>query len=120
MEYKKYLKSEDWKQKKNKKYYKKRKCAICAETNNLDVHHLNYKNLYDVESEDLRILCRRCHFLTHDLFKQGKIKFKSNNHNSRFATIKNIVKNYLGLGRKNLFYPEENLAGNFIEFTLQK
>jgi hypothetical protein len=28
-------------------------------------HHLNNRNLY-VEQSDLRVLCRRCHFLAHD------------------------------------------------------
>lgn len=103
MEYKQYLKSNDWKTKRARKYKKPRRCAICASTENLDVHHLNYRNLFDVLQSDLRVLCRRCHYLAHDLHKQGKIKFKSTDHNSRFILIKIAVKKHLGLTGKNLF-----------------
>lgn len=103
MEYKEYLKSDDWKEKRKRKYKKPRKCAICASTEKLDVHHLNYKNLVDVDSSDLRVLCHRCHFLAHELQKSGKIKFTSSNHHSRFALIKTAVKKELGLTGKNMF-----------------
>ena len=83
---------------------KRKTCSICASTKNIDIHHLNYKNLYDVDGTDLRRLCRRCHLLTHKLFKEGKIVFKSSNHNSRFVIIKTAVKHHLGLTNINLFY----------------
>lgn len=101
--YQSYLKSSDWKLKRGIKRKKRNNCAICSSKNNLDVHHLNYKKLKDVEQLDLRVLCRRCHFLAHDLIKQGKIKFKSSSHHSKFATLKNIVKRELNLSNKNLF-----------------
>ena len=103
MEYKEYLQSNDWKNKKKVKYKKPRKCAICTATQNLDVHHLNYKNLFDVELSDLRVLCHRCHFLVHNLMKQGKIKFKSTRHHSQFVLIKTAVKKALGILNKNMF-----------------
>ena len=102
--YKQYLKSEDWKTKKTEKYSKtKKRCGICGSKEDVDLHHLNYKNLLDVESSDLRALCRRCHFLAHDLIKNGKIVFKSDNHHSRFAIIKYQVKKELGIENLNMF-----------------
>jgi len=98
--YKKYLESDDWKQKRKTKYRKSRtkKCAICMAWEDLHVHHLIYKpNLKDVENCDLRILCARCHKVTHDLIDSGVIKFRSEKHNSRFSTIKNHVKIHLDL-----------------------
>ena len=103
MTYKDYLKSNDWKNKRKTKRAKRNRCAICASTELLDVHHLNYKDLYSVEQSDLRVLCRRCHFLAHDLMKVGKIKFYKTNHNSRFTVIKNAVKKHLGVFQVNLF-----------------
>ena len=56
-EYQSYLRSDDWKEKKAKKYKsmakKKRKCGACGciEKRPLHVHHLNYKNLVDVEND---------------------------------------------------------------------
>ncbi len=107
MNYKNYLKSDDWKQKKLKKFSKsggaKSKCAICGSRERLEVHHLVYKNLYDVELKDLRILCKRCHSLTHKLFKEGKIRFKNKNPQSRFAIIKTAVKKELRISQVNMF-----------------
>lgn len=61
-----YLKSDHWK---NLRYCKLQQvcyCEMCDNTSTLDVHHINYKNLYDVELEDLMVLCRKCHVKVHD------------------------------------------------------
>ena len=101
MDYNKYLESNDWRKLRNLKT--NTFCAICASSGQLDTHHLNYKNLSDVDTSDLRRLCRRCHFLTHKLFREGKIVFRSTNHHSRFAIIKSAAKKELGLSTINLF-----------------
>ena len=103
MEYATYLKSEDWKDKRSLKKKTNSRCAICSSNKKLDTHHLNYKNLVDVQQSDLRVLCHRCHFLAHDLMKNGKIVFRSTNHHSRFTIIKSAVKKSLGLSNINLF-----------------
>ena len=103
MSYEDYLESEDWKKKRRKKFARKRRCGICGSTENLNVHHINYGNLYDVEMSDLRVLCERCHKLAHELIKAGKINFKNTNHHSRFGITKGAVKKYLGLKNRNMF-----------------
>ena len=99
MIYKDYLKTEDWRKKKElKKLRAKNRCAFCGDEENLDTHHLQYKNLFDVRSGDLRFLCRRCHYLTHDLMKEGKIKFKDKHTSQqRFIISRNKVRDLLGL-----------------------
>jgi predicted nucleic-acid-binding Zn-ribbon protein len=99
VEYQKYLASDEWKQKRSRKWERSNKrCSICGSTKKIDIHHLNYKNLFDVTNNDLRLLCRRCHYLAHDLMKQGKIKLKITDvPNKKYQTIKNKVRNYLGL-----------------------
>lgn len=104
MNYQDYLKSDDWLTKKYLKKLKAQQCAICSTKDNLHVHHLNYRNLIDVEMSDLRVLCKRCHFLAHDLHKAGKFSFKNTNHHSRFALLKAAVKKELGLAKTNLFH----------------
>lgn len=104
MDYKEYLKTEDWKQKRALKNSKRRRCAICGSTKNIEVHHLIYKNLFDITQTDLRKLCQRCHSLTHKLYKDGKIVFTSANHHSRFGIIKGAVKRELGISTVNMFY----------------
>ena len=107
MEYKDYLKTNDWHKKRLEKLCRsggtKRRCAICGSVYNLHIHHLNYKNLFDVSQTDLRILCKRCHFLAHDLYKQGLIVFRGNNHHSRFAITKSAVKKALNITKFNMF-----------------
>ena len=58
---KKYLKSEHWKNLKAKKLKETPWCEKCYSQKFLDVHHIGYKNLYDVTVNDLTTLCRRCH-----------------------------------------------------------
>ena len=102
-EYQKYLRSDDWKDKRSDKNSKRRRCAICASTEEIHVHHLNYRNLHDVQQSDLRKLCRRCHFLGHELERKGKIVYRSDNHHSKYAIFKAAVKKELGLTGKNMF-----------------
>ena len=101
--YQKYLRSDDWQKKRAEKRSKRDRCGICASTENIDIHHLNYRNLHDVKQSDLRRLCRRCHFLGHELERQGKIVYRSNNHHSKFAIFKAAVKKELGISAKNMF-----------------
>lgn len=101
--YQEYLRSDDWLTKRYLKRMKRNNCAICNSRHRLEVHHLNYRNLVDVEMSDLRVLCHRCHFLGHDLHRAGKFKFKNDNHNSRFAIFKHAVKKELNVTKENLF-----------------
>lgn len=106
MKYEDYLKSDHWKSLKARKVARNpKRCAICASPQNIDLHHLIYKNLYDVETRDLRWLCRRCHFKAHDLMRSGVLRFPSPSPNSRFTLTKTAVKKELGLTGRNLFRP---------------
>lgn len=40
----------------------------------LDLHHLLYKNWYDVTTKDLIWLCRDCHTVAHRLIDSGEIR----------------------------------------------
>lgn len=106
-EYRKYLKSKDWQKKRRTKLTRqggaKRRCAICGETENLDIHHLSYRrDLTKVKQCDLRILCRVCHDTAHELMRNGTLKFTSTNHHHRFTLTKTAVKKALGLS-DNMF-----------------
>lgn len=103
MTYQEYLRSEDWQTKRREKLKRTSRCAICAATTNLDVHHLNYRDLFNVALSDLRVLCRPCHTLAHGLHRTGCLRFTSTNHHSRFALTKAAVKAALGLTGVNCF-----------------
>jgi hypothetical protein len=66
-----YLKSEDW---------QNLRAAIIALHNgrcygcgcrslSVDVHHIQYRKLFDVKTSDLRPLCRTCHDIIHQIIK---------------------------------------------------
>jgi len=108
--YRKYLKSTDWINKRANKLKKTNNCAICNSKTNLDVHHIFYKNWYDVETSDLRILCRECHSTTHKLMNEWVIIFKKWwCHLSRFAILKHKVKHYLWYRNKNMFTEDKTI-----------
>jgi len=63
----KYLKSDHWQNLRLEKMVSvDARCKNCgARDLSNDVHHLRYKKLYDVELNDLVVLCRGCHDLAH-------------------------------------------------------
>lgn len=67
-----YLKSKHWLLLKRKKLLESPTCEKCGKENDLDIHHIRYKNLYDVELSDLQTLCRGCHVLEHKQIKISK------------------------------------------------
>lgn len=60
--YKEYLNSEEWKEKR-KEFIElaNKECEECGSTKNLQVHHLNYDNIYHESEEDVEVLCDDCH-----------------------------------------------------------
>lgn len=94
-QYQQYLESPHWKKTRARKRNRAKQCGICGATERLDVHHLNYRNLIDVEMSDLRVLCRHCHEVAHQLHREGAYQFTSTNHHHRWAILKSAVKRHL-------------------------
>lgn len=72
-----YLHSDHWKCLRQKKLEADGKfCQIrgenCLGSKNLDVHHVAYKHIYDVELSDLQVVCRNCHERLHSKNTQKK------------------------------------------------
>jgi hypothetical protein len=95
--YRSYLQSTHWKRTRAKKRKRAQQCGICGATKNLDVHHLNYRQLTDVTMSDLRVLCRRCHEVAHVLHKVGAYTFTSTNHHHRWAVLKRAVQVHIAM-----------------------
>jgi len=68
-----YLKSDHWQDLRLRKLVAaKAMCAICNhESVHNDVHHIVYRNLYDAELGDLRVLCRDCHKAVHAVLDEN-------------------------------------------------
>lgn len=110
-QYTEYLQSDHWQKLRARKKRRVRKtagkvrCAICGTEEQIETHHLQYRNIYDVLTSDLRLLCRRCHQVAHDLMGAGILHNKYSSHHAMFGALKSKVKKQLGLTGKNLFYP---------------
>ena len=116
--YQAYLNSEDWQKKRRKKLnrggWRKRRCAICGARKNLDVHHLRYRaDLTQTTQSELRILCRRCHDVTHKLLKAGKINQNPKSTGKIFSNTKNAVAYKLGI------YPDQPITTNLESAPLE-
>lgn len=108
-EYAEYLKSDHWKELRGEKRRRSKKtggrmrCAICASTDRIETHHLQYKGVYDVETTDLRMLCHDCHTVAHELMASGELKITSTSHHGMFSQLKRSVKKARGFGNRNMF-----------------
>ena len=107
--YSDYIKSVDWAEKKIKfkssDYCHKTdgfpSCSVCGSKKSPQVHHLTYKNLCNENFEDLLLLCKRCHTVTHELLNV-KIDKKINLANAhtyvkRFLRSKKLKLRYVSL-----------------------
>ena len=92
-----YLNSQHWHDLRCKKLKENIKCNTCKGTSNLDVHHINYHNLYDVSLDDLVVLCRKCHIKTHIKLNKQKnkidtLKKKRKTNKARNKVIRRVSK----------------------------
>ena len=61
MDYHAYLKSDEWRQKRDHRALIDGKCVISGRTEGLNVHHLTYKRVPNERQSDLVTLCRHHH-----------------------------------------------------------
>lgn len=97
-----YLLSDHWKALRQERLKKDQfQCQCCGTKYHLQVHHLRYRNIYDVLVEDLKTLCRTCHKAEHfgpKLIKAKrskpykKSKKASSIQNALYRSIKSIVR----------------------------
>lgn len=65
-----YLSSEEWILKRDERLIiDNHKCIVCGIAHHLQVHHLNYDNIYNEKMSDLVTLCKMCHMEAHNLIK---------------------------------------------------
>lgn len=61
-DYDKYMSSGEWAYRRRRAIQRAGgKCEKCPTKNELEAHHLTYKNFGDEKDEDLMVLCKRCH-----------------------------------------------------------
>jgi len=66
--YYQYIKSKAWRNRRKQALIAANfRCEICGSTEDLHVHHLNYKRVGREKKEDLQVLCDQCHKNEHDI-----------------------------------------------------
>ena len=92
-EYEEYLRSDHWRDLREKSFaIYGRKCLLCDETQ-VDGHHLVYRHLTDVEPHEIIPLCRRHHDMVHEHEDSGKWGPKYR-HKSPKEKHKTIIKTF--------------------------
>lgn len=113
MNYTEYLNSENWKGKRALKLEQSPKCEGCLESDNLQVHHLNYGNWHDVRMSDLMTLCRSCHYILHALVTSSEIKdYMETKSSQERAEIARTELKKLLLGK---IHPSPIVIGNVVD-----
>jgi ribosomal protein L44E len=143
-----YLESDHWKNLRREKLEKTPFCEKCNKDYCLDVHHLEYRNLFGVSIKDLQTLCRICHEKEHEDKSKAKKSKKSSGYKLRrrskrwmdyenlkrfiddkrtnFCVIRWLLKSIIG-NKKYLFNQNtdkiektKKYLGNFHQKRLQK
>ncbi len=96
-EYKLYLKSDSWKNKRDLILKRDRyRCVKCFDDKNLQIHHLTYDRLFMEKTDDLITLCATCHSKEHKINVKNKIK--------KHLTLKKIkTPSELNLYKQNIY-----------------
>ena len=91
MNYQEYLKSDDWKCKRDERRAIDGKCAICGSIIDLNVHHLTYKTFPDESASDLITLCR----YHHEIVENRKNSPGSDSfHIVKYMMVEHFIKEY--------------------------
>ena len=71
--YKRYLRSEEWRKKREQVFNAYGKiCSVCGSVNNLHVHHKTYERIGKERISDLQVLCSFHHAEIHKNLKKSK------------------------------------------------
>lgn len=83
-----YLSSEKWKRFR-KQIIQERDgaCENCRSSENLQVHHKHYINIFNEQREDVLLLCRKCHKRVHSMKPKNRKKFLSAIENKKSVSL---------------------------------
>lgn len=108
-EYAEYLKTPHWKDLRARKIAAcGPRCQDCGNTRTIQVHHLRYRNIFDVLLDDLKVVCRVCHEKIH-----GLVQPKKSTGPPKTQKQKRVVRLFLMLGN----YAEPDPAAAEFEFN---
>jgi hypothetical protein len=97
MQYIEYLKTKHWVKLRKNKYKHKKACSLCDSKVKLNVHHLRYKDLFNINTHDLKVVCQRCHIIIHNGIKNKELVFNKDNPHHIGARTRRYVRYKLGI-----------------------
>jgi hypothetical protein len=113
-----YLKSEHWHELRSRALETHgRKCHNCSATRKLDVHHIRYSSIYDVEVTDLQILCRTCHDKAHAPPEPKPKKVRDKKSPLLYRVVGKATKRYFGGSLEDQLAQIRGLLKNSEGFT---
>lgn len=101
-----YLKSQHWIELRASILTGEPVCFKCQTKPASDVHHMRYKNIVDVTSEDLIPLCRECHSLIEEAKRIGLIRKKHNKDVILKTTPQLVKEEKKRLRAKTIIHPK--------------
>jgi hypothetical protein len=117
-----YLSSEHWKNLRRRKLAAQPSCEMCgrygAHHSYLDVHHVNYRNIFDVELTDLLTVCRRCHKQIHLMVRPERRKKGCEEPTSEKGSITVIARASAVMFGNKCVICEVDLDDEFTRLTL--
>ena len=109
-DYDTYMRSAHWKRLRKIKFMPSKRCSVCTSKDQVHIHHLRYRNLYDVVPDDLRRMCAVCHRMAHKMMNNGTIELTEEMPNEvMFQLILVAVRTARGIvsqGYGKVIYPE--------------
>jgi len=88
-----------------------RRCEACGSTDQIDVHHADYRNLFEEGDEDLVALCRSCHAECHHL--QAEFRWQIEEMTRRFLDYRKreVERAELNASNDELRWRQDTLLG---------
>lgn len=74
MIYEDYIKSDHWKNLRLQALNRDEACVCCRSKTSLEVHHMRYRRLFDVRTDDLVTVCEFCHRQVHLLLNMKPVE----------------------------------------------
>lgn len=72
------------------------KCESCGSNQNIQVHHLKYREWYNCTVDDLIVLCRRCHDIFHEILTRNGTKPQFYNASETIRVIQGVFQRNSG------------------------
>lgn len=118
--YKEYLQSKHWALLRKKYIKSNTVCASCGSKDNLQLHHVSYKNLGNEFSADFLVLCDKCHKNIHKMKDHSREFNESFSPKSYIKLSKERKKKHSGQSKAHIIGKGKNGRKYYSDYLLTK